>query len=193
MHEDATEAVEGDSRGGENAQGASLEALGTVPLNGTHDIANFCCTKSARVQAFLRDHAHPYVADNYCRVFVWPSNEDPTRLMGYYSLSACLIQRDELNNRFQRKAPKGIPVPMVLVGYMGKADGVPKPFGATLMLDAARRVSRITDLGIWGIALDAENDELVRWYQSLNFTLARTRSRLMYAPLSALLVSSPQK
>jgi hypothetical protein len=74
---------------------------------------------------------------------------------------------------------------------MGKTNGAPQGFGATLILDAARRVERITDIGIWGLALDAENDDLVRWYSTkVGFTLARNKARFMYGPLSAFLVPS---
>ncbi len=136
----------------------------------------------------MRADCDDLIVNNYCKVFIWPDPDAPARILGYYSLSACLVAREELNNRFQRKAPKGIPVPMVLIGFMGKTNGVPEGFGAALILDAARRVHRIKDIGIWGLGLDAENDALVKWYTKVGFAPARNKARFMYGPLSAFLV-----
>jgi len=64
--------------------------------------------------------------------------------------------------------------------------------GAALIIDAARRVRRIPDLGIWGLVLDAENEDLLKKvYAPLNFKRGRglnpgdPPSLVMYAPLSA--------
>jgi hypothetical protein len=73
---------------------------------------------------------------------------------------------------------------MAKLGFMGKADDCPVPhIGEQLVLDAAKRLSQQTALGVWGIILDAElgnpelpgfspdpeNDKLVRWYRDLGF------------------------
>ena len=75
---------------------------------------------------------------------------------------------------------------------MGRDDNAPKGLGAALIVDAARRVSRITALGIWGLMLDAENDGLVAWYEKIGFKRARPLkdgppSKLMYGPLKSFL------
>jgi len=143
------------------------------------------------VEAFLRDECSDLVEKNYCRVFVWPDPEDRSRILGYYSLSACLVARAELNNRFQRRAPKGIPVPMALIGYMGKTEGATQGLGPLLIQDAAKRVARITDIGIWGLCLDAENQKLAEWYEEkIGFTPARAKALFLYGPLQTFLVPS---
>jgi hypothetical protein len=83
----------------------------------------------------------------------------------------------ELNNRYQRRAPGGIPVPMALVGFMGRAAAAPAGFGAVLIHDAALRVSRITDLPCWGLALHPENGPLATWYEKLGFTRGMVSTR----------------
>ena len=72
-----------------------------------------------------------------------------------------------------------------------KADGIQKGFGGVLIHDAALRVSRIKDIGIWGIALDAENEKLAQWYGTKGFQAAKEQPKLMYGRLDRFL--TPQK
>jgi hypothetical protein len=127
------------------------------------------------------------VAKDYSKVLVWPNPEDPKRIWGYYTLSMARIERAELNNRYERKAPKGIPVPVALIGYMGRDDGAPKGLGGALIIDAAMRVRRIESIAAWGLGLDAGNEELKVWYENQGFIAARSKPLFMYGPLSAFL------
>ncbi len=172
MHGKSTQAIKSDGRSSEITSDATLESLGTVRFTPAHNVIGFK-SRSARVEEFIQTHAQEYVAKKYANVFVWPSDNDPTLIVGFYSLSACSVERKELNRRYERKAPPGIPVPMALIGYMGKAPDAPKGFGAVLIRDAALRMARPADLPIWGIALHPENEALATWYETLGFTRGR--------------------
>ncbi len=135
---------------------------------------------------------------NYTRVFVYVAPDDPNKILGYYTLSAASMFRRWLKNKYQKLVPGGIPAPMAHVGFMGRHDETAKGLGAALIYDAALRVSRIKDIGIWGLVLDAECDELVKKvYEPYGFTLAvnpknpgeEIPPRLMYAPINALLLN----
>ena len=73
------------------------------------------------------------------------------------------------------------------IGFMGRDDRAPRGLGAGLIVDAARRVYRNPDITAWGLILDAEggsgNPSLVRWYESVGFTSAKTLPGVMYGPL----------
>lgn len=187
MHDEEKRAVLSHEAGGEAARGAASEALGTVALSTAFNTEAFVCSRSARVQAFLRGDAQRYQDKNYARTFVWPDPDEATQILGYYSLAACLVEKPDLINRYDRTAEKGIPVPVVRIGYMGKRDGAAKGFGSTLILDAARRVSRIEEIGIWGLALDAENEGLVGWYKEQGLVSAKRNPLFMYGPLGTFL------
>jgi hypothetical protein len=127
------------------------------------------------------------IASKYTRVFVWPQSPGSKTILGFYALSPFYVERAELNNRNERKAKvPGIPVPTVLIGYMGKSQHAPPKFGRVLVADAAIRAASITDIGLWGICLHAENDGLTKWYEGLGFTAGKVHPRFMYAPFSAL-------
>jgi len=195
MHDKPEGADGGDQGSGEAAPRAAPEkALITVPLDGTHRTPDFRCSKNERIQGFFVKELPEFGSHNYTRVFIYADPADPGKILGYYTLSASFIYRRWLKNKFQKVVPGGIPVPMALLGFLGRHDESTKGLGATLVHDAALRVSRITDIGIWGMMLDADGDGLVKYYEALGFMLAVNPKnpgdappRLMYAPLSVLL------
>ena len=62
------------------------EALRSVLLNDHHATETFCCSKSERVQGFLRTECRALITNNYCRVFVLEDLNDQTQVMGNHSL-----------------------------------------------------------------------------------------------------------
>jgi hypothetical protein len=173
--------------------GEEAKALASVPFcSDEHDAESFICSRSPRVEKFLKSDCKSLIKLNYARVFVIPEPDNSAQIQGFYCLSASHIERDFLNNRYRNSLPQ-MPAPMVLLGFMGRHDATAKGFGGILLADAALRVSTITELGIWGIMLHAENDKLVTWYDSQGFKLCPKNrvdahnERLMYASLQALL------
>ncbi len=193
-----TTATDGsDGSGSEPASAIRGEELRTVPLSSTHRTADFRCSRSERIQNFFTAECPEWERLHYCRVFIWPDSQDPTSIWGYYTLSAAVIVRENLKSGDKKRTPGGIPVPVALIGFFGRDDRAPKRLGETLLYDAALRVSKITDVGIWGLTLDAENhgvaadqDKLVQWYTKMGFKSAKGDPFRMYGPLSAFLPTS---
>jgi hypothetical protein len=193
MHDEAGRANGNDVASiGDNPVAEQI-SLVTVPIADHHLVANFCCAKSQRVEQFLRQDCRPLLRINYARVFVLPDLENPSKILGYYSLSAAHVERDLLNNKHRGSLP-AFPAPMALLGFMGRDDSAPKgKLGPVLIQDAARRVHRSNDVGMWGLMLNAENEELVPWYEKAGFKRVPPEKtsphvpRLMYAPLKAFL------
>jgi hypothetical protein len=72
---------------------------------------------------------------------------------------------------------------------MGRHDEAPKGIGAGLIIDAARRVYRNSDIAAWGLILDAEgqNEQLMKWYESIGFRRAKKTTGVLYAPFKSLI------
>jgi hypothetical protein len=196
MH-DEPESAHGRAESGSTAStGASAEEAVTVPLSPEHDVSGFRCKKSAMVQDFLPKFAASWVAARCSCVFVLPSPDDPKKIWGYYTLSASLIVPDRVDPRLTASMPK-LPIPMALIGFMGRDDSAPKGVGAGLIADAAKRVASVrSQLAIWGIWLNCETEgKLMDWYQSVGFTRAIPKKpsdppmKAMWAPLETLLVA----
>src|SRR5437588_13127949 len=73
--------------------------LVTVRLNPTHRTRDFTCVKSANVTKFIREQAVSWVEQRYCGVFVLEDPNDPTKILGYYSLSQFVLSRDEMKSK----------------------------------------------------------------------------------------------
>src|SRR5262249_47639035 len=144
MHDDParTSPGDGESRGAV-AEPTSEEPLRTVRLNSSHRVADFNCSKSERVQKFLRQGTGLYQGRNFSRVFILPDPDDPMRVWGYYTLSAAFIVPEDTSKTQRKRTVNNIPtIPMARVGYMGRDDASQQGLGAALILDAARRVYR---------------------------------------------------
>jgi hypothetical protein len=86
MDDKSKETVESHDRGREIAPAVGLEELGTVPLSPAHNVQAFT-SRSDRIQRFIRSEAAEFVAKRYASVSVWPSGDDPTRILGFYTLA----------------------------------------------------------------------------------------------------------
>ncbi|HUO11402.1 MAG TPA: hypothetical protein VMU37_01470 [Caulobacteraceae bacterium] len=147
------------------------------------------CARSERVQGFLREDAARFVEKRYASVFILPDPEDPTRVLGYYSLSPGSVAKADLINRHDRSkyTEKGIPVPIALIGYMGRADYAPQGLGGVLLVDAAIRLETGKGpLKAWGIGLEPENEGLVPWYAKMGFVMPKNprEKPFMYGHIS---------
>jgi hypothetical protein len=193
MHDqpDGTITDDGGSGSGNSADHKDTPLV-TIALCPRHRVHEFQCSRSARVEDFLRRDAIELVGVNYARVFVLQDAADDGRVLGYYTLSASLVERDLTGSQLRKRLPGGIPVPMARIGYLGRDDGAAKGIGAILVQDAARRVNRVTDLGIWGLMLDAETEALVKWYEAAGFKRVRPPKEgphplVMYGPFASFL------
>lgn len=139
------------------------------------------------------------LALNYCRVFILPNPQDRTEIWGFYTLSTSLIPRARTTGSDQRRIPEGIPVPMVLIGYMGRHDGADPGLGlgSILILDAARRVYLNPDLAAWGLMLDSEGGPnragLWEWYKKQGFTPAKDEKGAIADPTRGVMYASLKK
>ena len=168
----------GRTPGGRYAtQAIQVEIPRSVPLNPDHRVDAFACDHSERVARFLTREGPELIQNRYCSAFVLPNPEDPTDIWGYYTLSPSALVRRRATGSDQKRIPGGVPIPMALIGYMGRHNGAPKGFGKSIIVDAARRIYRVNDLPAWGLMLDSEggprNEKLWQWYQSLGFSIAK--------------------
>jgi hypothetical protein len=182
----------GLSGSGAVAEAVRLEPLSTVRLSDSHRVSDFRCEKSARIAAFFGRECVELVNKNYCRVFVLPDPDDPTRILGFYTLSMSLLLKDLVTNSDQRRVVRGLPIPMALIGFIGRCDSAPRGIGEALIVDAARRVHRSQDIVAWGLMVESEGgpdySKLWNWYRAQEFTPAKdeaegTSSGVLYGAL----------
>jgi hypothetical protein len=199
MAEQSVAADSGGREGGSDASRPSevVEPLITVPFRPDfHRAAEFRCVKSERVANFFTAEWPRFASRGYCRVLVYPDPGDQARILGYYTLSPTELRPEDLTGTQRRNVIGGLPVPMMLIGFMGRDDGAEAGVGGMLLIDAARRVHRSTDTNAWALKLDAEggpvdNPKLFDWYKSMGFTPRKdetgVETKTMYCPIRRLL------
>jgi hypothetical protein len=130
-----------------------------------HRAADFRCAKSPRVQGFLTGDYQRFAKTNYCKALILPNPDDETGIWGYYTLSPYKIEPQELSRK-QRGAFRGsLPIPMILVGFMGKDDSAPPRLGEALLVVTARRVYRSDDTAAASLILESEGGPGTRLYE----------------------------
>jgi hypothetical protein len=145
------------------------------------------------VNDFFRLNCAELIRADYCRVFVLPNPQKSSQVWGFYTLSPSGLGRKNITGSDQKRTPGGLPVPLILVGFMGKHLDAPAEFGESVIIDAARRASRNPDIPSWGLILESdggqENGKLWKWYQDQGFTPTKDPEypRLMYASYKRLL------
>ena len=188
MSQDSQGSLIDDIAGGGATSSDRAEApLATVRLSSAHRIQDFACASDS-VTRFLREKAARWVKRRYCGVFVWADPSDPTAILGFYTISQYMLQRDQMRHK-DKSAALQKDIPLVLIGYMGKNNGAPKGVGAALLIDAARRAYRSLDIPAVGLAVEPEggreNKKLWDWYERSGFIPAKTIDRLMYGTYEA--------
>src|SRR3954452_9990583 len=120
MHEQPTRPNPGTQEGGgPDPVPEADEPLSTVRLAYFHRAADFCCARSQRISHFLIREAPEWIAVGYTWVFVLPNPDDPGEVWGYYSLSPAELARSGISGSQQKRIPKGIPVSLQRIGFMG--------------------------------------------------------------------------
>jgi hypothetical protein len=179
--------------GSQDAQNVAVEtqALVTVRFNPSfHNTEDFRCARSERIQGFFKNECPRFLDRNYCRVFILPDPAEPSRIFGFYTLSPGLVVKAEVSKQHQKRAMPGMPIPMALIGFLGRDDCVSKEMklGGVLIYDAALRIHKCEDLTAWGLYLDAENEGLATYYRDrCGFKATQSNPLVMYAPLRTLL------
>lgn len=155
-----------------------------VPLASTHDRAGFACGKP-ELDAYLHRYAGQDVRRDYARIYVLTGVDEPTRILGYYTLSAAEIDVRDLPTEVRRKLPGYPAAPAVLRGRLAVASGQQgRGFGRFLLYDAfARALAVRRSMGAWAIVVEAIDEEAMRFYVRHRFAAFPDLPNRLYLPL----------
>lgn len=102
-----------------------------------HEFSAFRCGEPS-LDTWLRDSAADQQVRGHSRTWVWLEGE-PARVVGYHTLSAHLVARDEVPSRLGRGGP--VEIPAVLLGRLAlDASLRGQGLGPVLVADALGRV-----------------------------------------------------
>ncbi len=131
-----------------------------------HDASGFASGEPA-LDDWLREHAATEARRGHSRTFVWTT--ETARVVGYYTLAAHKVARDEVPTRIGRGGPREIPA--TLIAKLALSDELRgRGLGAVLLADALDRVVVAAEqVGAKLIVVDALHEQVAGWYEALGF------------------------
>lgn len=156
------------------------------PLNpGRHERGPFTCGEPT-LDTYLRQQAAQHHRDGISTTHVLLDDASPSRILGYYSLSAAQLLLTDLQESDRRRMPRH-PVPAIRMARMAVLTGEQGKGHGDYMLGhaVARCLSLRQELGVHALLVDALHMRAAGFYLAYGFRAATTRSLTLYLPLGS--------
>jgi len=139
---------------------------GPVPLEKDHEVSGFNCG-TAPLNEFLRKHAWPNQQNRSARTYVVLRGD---RVVGYYSLAAASVLREEATERVAKGLAKH-PIPVVLLARLAVDQAEKgKGLGTALLKDALLRSLQGADIiGCRAVLVHAKDQAAQAFYRKFGF------------------------
>lgn len=162
------------------------------PLARSHDRSHFVCGEPA-LDEYLARFARQNHESGVAKTFVAVGSNSPRRVLGYYSISAGAIDRDNLPAHAAKRFPS-FPVPVARLARLAvDREFQGRGLGEYLLLDALHRVLRASrDIGIVAILLDAKHEKAKRFYARYEFESLPDQPLTLWLPMAALAKLFPE-
>lgn len=140
-----------------------------------HVRSNFDCGE-VQINSYLKTRLSQDIKLNACRCYVLKEIA-ANDIIGFITLSASSIQRENIDDIPQNKLPRYTKLPSLLIGRMGvdkKHQG--KQYGDLLVYKAFEVASNLP-IGISLVEVEAKNKDLTKYYQRLGFIHLQTTNK----------------
>jgi ribosomal protein S18 acetylase RimI-like enzyme len=150
-----------------------------------HDRAGFDCSLEP-LNRYLRTLAGQHRVKGIATTFVLVDAERPSRILGYYSLSAASLNFERLTEADREGLP-AYPVPAVRISRLATSLSARRQgLGELLLQNAIKRILQARDtLGVHAVVVEAKNSAAEGFYRKYGFRLCDPESRQLYLPLGA--------
>lgn len=153
------------------------------PLAAKHDVSRFTNGVHPSLDQWLRERARGSEGLS-ARTYVVCPTSVPDRVIGYFSISTAVEQRDALPSA---KLRRGMPeqVPLLLIGRLAvDAEWRGRGVGSALLVDAVRRCLAASEIaGARGVVAHAIDDAAVGFYDRHGFVRSPLGERVMLLPI----------
>ena len=154
-------------------------------LSKTHNRKGFNCGKTALNQ-FLQRTARQHIQKGLSRTFVLVDDEQPSVIIGFFTLSLCEVRVECLPPRWAKKYPSivpGVKLARLAVSLDWQRQGI----GGILLVEAMRRALVIAENArVIGLFVDAKDLSAKDYYEKYGFEGTKERLLLLFLPLSSL-------
>ena len=120
---------------------------------------------------FLQKLARKQIEQGIAACFVACPEDEPQRIAGYYTLSACSIQLKDLPEPLSKRLPHYTQVPATLLGRLARSlDFKGQGLGDLLMASALQRtLNSRRDVASYALVTDPKADDARSFYSSFGF------------------------
>ncbi len=150
-----------------------------------HDRAGFDCGVEP-LNLYLKNLAAQHRSKGIATSFVVVDSDRPTKILGYYSLSAATLAFEQLSAA-DRKGLPAYPIPAVRIGRLAASvasRGL--GLGELLLQNAIKRILRTRNtLGVYAVVVEAKDASAESFYRKYGFRLCDVKTRQFYLPLGA--------
>ena len=153
------------------------------PLSDSHDRAPFSCGNDV-LDRYLHEQAGQDLRRGIASIFVATQVDQPSKVLGYFTLSAAAIAPQYLPGEFARRLPRQM-VPAALIGRLAVDRNVARRgLGGVLLADAIdRAMLAAKTVAMWAVAVDPIDDTAREFYAAFGFR-ALTGSARMFLTFS---------
>lgn len=159
--------------------------LSIQPFTGRHDRSAFE-SGSAQLDAWLRQTAQQHQRRGISKTFVAVADDAPSRILGFYALTACEVLTEELPPDLAKKLPRKIPgirLGRLAVDRSMQGQGL----GELLLADAIQRAGRVLEhLGVHALFVDAKDEQAAAFYRKYSFRPLPSDPLRLVLPLAGL-------
>ena len=150
-----------------------------------HNRADFDCGVEP-LNLYLKTLAVQHRTKGIATTFVLVDSNQPTAILGYYSLSAAALAFERLTDTDRKGLPR-YPIPAVRIGRLaGSLSNRGMGFGELLLQNAIKRILQARDtLGVYSVVVEAKDDAAEAFYRKYGFRLCDVETRQLYLPLGA--------
>lgn len=148
-----------------------------------HDRANFHCGEPA-LDDYLQKYAAQQHAKGISTVFVLVDHAQPSKILGFYTLSAAQIGVQQLSETERKKLPR-YPIPCFRMGRLARhIEHRGTGLGELLIGCAVDRCLHARSLvGAYALLVEAKNQKAKLFYEHYGFTACVDAPMALYLPL----------
>ena len=155
-------------------------------LGKNHDRSVFSCGNDA-LDTYLKKRASQEAKKKIATTFVMVGNQ-PSEIIGYYTLSATSILLDDLPDKISKKLPRYPQVPATLLGRLAidrRHQG--RGYGEILILDALRRsLNAATVVASYAVVVAAIDEHARSLYEHYGFCVFPDRKLRLFIPMKTI-------
>lgn len=150
-----------------------------------HDRTGFDCGEPL-LNDYLRRYAVQQAGKDVASTFVVADSSQPSKILGFYSLSAAQIDVQQLGDAERARLPR-YPVPCFRMGRLARSlDACGTGMGEVLMgLAVDRCLKAKAHVGAYALLVDAKHAQAKAFYERYGFIACTDAPLTLYLPLGA--------